>query len=241
MKLLIDVGNTRIKWAWFDGERLLDQQACMRDDDVVPQDARDAWSAQPAAQVWFSSVASPIFNHNMQTYWQTQAVDVRSVAVVDYLSLLPTCYRDPARLGVDRWLAMLAAWQRAQRAVCVVVCGTAMTVDWIDDHGVHQGGIIVPGLQRMQDSLSLAPGIATAGASHEQDQRLGRDTQNGLRIGAEMALVGAVAQFLDQQQPKACYISGGNGELVAARLGAAVEYQADLVLQGLACLAKGYE
>lgn len=239
MKLLIDVGNTRIKWACYDGAHIFAHDACARSADILPAAALDAWQQLAPQQVWLSSVASQAFDTHLAEYWQPRGSEFIQAEVPAWQHLLPTKYRSPSKLGVDRWLAMLAAWRQAQQSVCVAVCGTALTIDWVDGHGIHQGGVIVPGWERMQASLQQAPGIAAAGGSELLDPVLGLDTQNGLRLGAEYALAGAIEQVFSQVQAAACYISGGNGELVAARMTMNTEYQPDLVLQGLAYLAKG--
>lgn len=128
-------------------------------------------------------------------------------------------YEDPAKLGVDRWLAVVAAYAQTQAACCVVDCGTTITVDRVEADGQHTGGYIVPGLHLMRDALatrskalatapraweSAAPGSSTLAAVHngilamalgflrdihEQDLRAGREVQWFLTGGDAVHLV----------------------------------------------------
>src|SRR5690606_35064285 len=64
-------------------------------------------------------------------------------------------YEDPSRLGVDRWLAMIAAYKLVQGAFCVVDCGTAITLDFVEADGRHLGGYILPGFELQRQALHL--------------------------------------------------------------------------------------
>ena len=63
-------------------------------------------------------------------------------------------YEQPQQMGVDRWVAMLAAWERHHAAACIVDCGTAITLDVVSESGHHLGGVIAPGISLMHEALA---------------------------------------------------------------------------------------
>ena len=86
-------------------------------------------------------------------------------------------YDEPASMGVDRWLALIAAWREFGRALVVADFGTAITVDFVDADGQHEGGYIVPGIGLARSALNQQtranrggrkqrPGSASAGPFH---------------------------------------------------------------------------
>jgi type III pantothenate kinase len=246
MALLIDVGNTRIKWARFEDGVLQPQSAAPHAD----------WSVQSFVEtilqrgarsdrVLVSNVAGPRMAEVVRTAvaqtWQSEAEFVTSTAMAGGLR---SAYSQPAKLGVDRWLAMIGAHALESGAVCVVSVGTAMTIDGVTADGSHLGGVIVPGPDLMISSLlTNTSDIAqraqqgAAGAGLFADNTLG-----AIRQGAEQALgalieraVGTMRRKLNET-PKVL-VTGGASDRVERAI--AVPYRAvpDLVLQGLAVLA----
>jgi type III pantothenate kinase len=148
MILVIDVGNTRLKWAWLTSTGLSDQQA------VVHRDAKPGmWTAalfesgQRPSRVLVSNVAGPEMAKALTKLTKkTFHVDVEFVSATPEYHGLVNGYLDPKLLGADRWLALIGAWTRARSALCVVDAGTAVKVDSVDASGHHLGGLIVPGI-----------------------------------------------------------------------------------------------
>lgn len=151
-----------------------------------------------------------------------------------------TCgYDEPTRLGVDRWLALVAGWNAVRRAVVVVDLGTAATLDFVTADGRHQGGYIVPGLGLMAAALAReTAGVRVAG-DLAPDLGPGRSTAQAVRRGSTAMLVdfigASVARFVevDGDSPDV-FLTGGDAELVAGRLPFPVRVEPDLVLDGLA-------
>src|SRR5690606_18274094 len=98
-------------------------------------------------------------------------------------------YADPARLGVDRWLAVVAAYRDPGGPAVVFDCGTAITVDAVTTAGEHLGGLIIPGIQLMRRALYGS----TAGISDEGDEGdvglLARDTRSAVCGGSLYAAI----------------------------------------------------
>jgi type III pantothenate kinase len=130
MMLVIDVGNTRMKWAWLTSTGLSDQQA------VVHRDAKPGiWttalfeSGQHPSRVLVSNVAGPVMAKTLTELTKKAfGVNIEFVTAVPEFHGLTNGYLDPSLLGADRWLALIGAWTKARSALCVVDAGTAVTV-----------------------------------------------------------------------------------------------------------------
>ena len=105
---------------------------------------------------------------------------------------LRNAYREPERLGVDRWLAMVAVWHDRHGKACVVDAGTALTADVIADDGCHRGGFIAGGLATQQIAVLGATRFATRDQEARYDGGLGNDTESCVRQGAMLACLGAI-------------------------------------------------
>ena len=147
-------------------------------------------------------------------------------------------YDEPARLGVDRWLALVAAWHAARRAVAVVDLGTAATLDFVAADGRHQGGYIVPGLGLMAAALARdTAGVRVAG-DLAPDLAPGRNTAQAVRRGSTAMLLdfieASVGRFAHAGgDSPGVFLTGGDAELLAGRLPFASRVEPDLVLDGL--------
>ena len=150
-----------------------------------------------------------------------------------------TCgYDDPSLLGVDRWLALVAAWDAVRQPVAVVDLGTAATLDFVTGAGQHLGGYIVPGLGLMAAALACdTAGVRVAG-DLAPELLPGRNTAQAVRRGATAMLLdfleACIARFArDCLSPPQVFLTGGDAELVAGRLSFAPRVEPDLVLDGL--------
>jgi len=225
MKLLLDVGNSRVKWAFSAGAGLVAAGEASHDAGLgalfdtthVPREIRLAnvagaeLGARLAARLHERFGLAPLVARSAAT-----GAGVRSG------------YTDPAQLGVDRWLAICAAYARYRSPLCVVDSGTATTVDIVFGGGEHQGGLILPGIALMQTALlggtgDLArltgrPGPATEGDG-DGGVSFGRDTGAAIRGGALQATACLVRSCLDLLQDRAP--PGGTPALLALTGGAA--------------------
>lgn len=155
--LLIDSGNSRIKWGWGSGCGINDVAAI---DSASSRQIPALWSDLPTPDhVWVTNSAGEErllwLQQQLVEQWGMRA----EVAITErQRGRLTNGYREPQQLGVDRWLAMVAAWRRLQSAFCLIDCGTAVTLDFVDAAGQHQGGNILPGLGgTMERLLQRAP------------------------------------------------------------------------------------
>lgn len=243
MNLLIDLGNTRIKWAFDVAGRLEHQGSAERGDDAFPESVIETWRQGPVPDtIAVASVVTDLYtillNHALHRVWKTGA---------SYLGVkqdqfgVHVAYRKPELFGVDRWLALVAARRRIVGPVVVVSCGTALTIDVMDGDGNHLGGTINPGLALMQSALlDRAEGVQRGMrlAAEEDDSWLGIDTRGGMALGSLYAAVGAIEHVVTRTQKQlrqtvSVIIAGGDGQRVAAELGFESELVNDLVLRGM--------
>jgi type III pantothenate kinase len=162
---------------------------------------------------------------------------------------LRVAYAQPTRLGVDRWLALLGALGRGAAAALVVDVGTAATFDVLAPAGRHLGGLILPGLTMMRDSLFAGTHIPS-GEPESADEPWATDTGAAVATGSLHALA-ALAERLHQRlwdrlsgsvgvgsaPPPALLITGGDGPRIAPLIARPLELVPELVLCGLARLA----
>lgn len=243
--LLIDAGNSRVKWARWDGQALSAiRSAATAELRASALETLTGSLPNDVSRILVSNVAGPELRQQLaERLPAATGADVEFAVAEARRDGLVSAYSEPGRMGVDRWLAMLGAWSRLREACLVVDVGTAMTIDVIDDEGRHLGGQIVPGLELMLSSLHRGTGelpnlrgedAVQAGAKVD----FGADTESAMRIGARSALIGAVlvsVERVHERLPAArLVLTGGGAPLILDVMTAPCLHHPDLVLQGLA-------
>jgi type III pantothenate kinase len=191
-------------------------------------------------QIWVASVAGPEADDALAQMllqrWGVQPWFARSTA---RCGAVQNSYADPARMGVDRWLALLAAWQRVQGRVCVIDAGSALTIDLLDDNGRHQGGYIIPGPTLMERALLLDTGRVRFAEDADYTLAPGISTAEAVRHGIALAQAGALALAMDRAgvTPSRVLFCGGWGQTLMGLLDRGGEFLPELVFEGLGLLA----
>ncbi|HAF02049.1 MAG TPA: type III pantothenate kinase, partial [Methylophilaceae bacterium] len=224
MNLLIDIGNTRTKWVLVnDGDSLPEVSVYFNRDDVILQLLEQAKCAQ---KIFISNVAGEAALQKMLDALVATRASVHCVKTSVELDGVHNSYEAPQRLGVDRWLALIAANQIAQTHCLVVSMGTAITMDaLIKDNNARAsfiGGTIMPGMRMMQDALShhTADLSFTHGGFTQGDlQKFPKNTQDAIFSGCINSVIGAIQlqwQRLKNvaQTPPALLLSGGDADLL---------------------------
>ncbi len=229
MKLLLDLGNTRLKWALWDGAHLQPMQAGRLDEIQRLPSAGTALLA--------TSSADPQRLQRLQ-----QLLAAAGVSHVDRVgpprsdALLGLAYAEPATLGVDRWLAMRAARASGSEACLVASVGTALTIDAVDASGQHLGGCIVAGPNTMRDAL-----LTRAGHLHHhlgEFHAWANTTADAVYSGPLLACAALIErQYRDSAQQSSSVprllLTGGGAEALLPALTIKAQYEADLVLRGM--------
>jgi len=238
--LLVDIGNTRIKSAWCVDGRLRDWPSLATRADAVfagwPTEHLDVGPQR----VLVSNVAGAGIAGQLAEFvharWNLEAEFVRPVRE---RCGLRTRYREPARLGIDRWLAALAAWRERQGAVCVIDIGTALTADIVTADGEHLGGLIAPGLELMRTSLTQGTAELDCEAIAPVPG-FADNTADAISLGCTLAVAGLLRQVRERLAMQvncadaAWYLTGGGAPLLLPLIDWPCAQVPDLVLRGLA-------
>lgn len=248
MILLVDAGNSRLKWALRDEAGALSgfgDCPLRRDPNAAVRTLMHALT-DSVDRVLVANVAGPwVADALRRAGRRVCAAEVEFVATAAEAYGVRCAYEKPARLGVDRWVGVIAAHARGRGPSLVVDVGTAVTLDAVCD-GRHEGGLILPGLELMARSLQRdtadigraqlgrRPGHGTAA--------LGRSTDEAVAYGSIWALAGAVERVRAEYRgavsaDPVVYLTGGGAALLADYLPVDVQRRPHLVLEGLAHMA----
>lgn len=235
--LLLDVGNSRVKWVLVEGGVWALQGTVERADVAGLQ---QAFAALPSPhRVLVSNVAGA------PAAQQVRAACVQWHCPIEFISAraeqcgVRNGYEQPSRLGCDRWAALIGAWHHARTTCLVVSCGTATTVDALSATGEFLGGLILPGVDMMR--RSLAAGTAQLTETAGNWRKFPRTTADAMCSGAIQATVGAIRlqyEALAERGAARCLLSGGAAGSVQPHLDLPVERLDNLVLHGLQIIAQ---
>ncbi len=245
MNLLLDIGNSRLKWAYSDGLHLTHHGAVVRDDQLFLM-LSELWQVLPKPQtIVAANVVGDEFAQQLNSFiYGLWSLSVEYAAVKQRSLGLVVAYSQPELFGVDRWLALIAARHLYKGAVCVIGCGTAVTIDVVDESGIHLGGVIAPGTGLMQQALlSRTEGVrrGVAVSSKTVPRILGRNTQSGVEYGALYAVAGLIIHTYEKVKielntPLTPIITGGDADRILGEIGGGYHHSPYLVLHGLQLL-----
>ena len=245
MDLLIDIGNTRIKWATLDESGIGVQSAVAHATLTRNQLIDQALQMDRPDRVMVGNVSgarvAALLEDALAQRWGVKATFVESTVEACGVR---NAYPEPRKLGVDRWLGMIAVHAMEERATCVVGVGTAMTIDAVTADGTHLGGVIVPGPDLMISSLMRGTSdiLSRAAEGSIATQLFADNTLGAVHQGAVNALAALVERAIDAMRLRlhvspAVILTGGAGHRLEALVAAPCVVIPDLVLRGLAVLA----
>lgn len=247
MNLLVDIGNSRVKWALDAGTGELQSGDGCAVQANAPLELGEIWGEITAPQrVVVANVAGPERQREIEAWARDRGVCAPIFVRAEATAFgVVNRYRVPGDLGSDRWAALVAARYLGAGAACVVDCGTAVTVDALSATGEFLGGVILPGLGLARAALTRnTRGIrATVGSV---ESCLGRSTADGVSAGTLFGAAGAVERVLEEQmsvlgRATTVYLTGGDAPAIAAKLRREAQLVPDLVLRGLAVIARSTE
>ena len=245
--LVIDVGNTRLKWGWLTDAQLSEQQAVVHRDVDPEQWSKGIFdTSRRPGRVLVSNVAGEAMAWNLHRFSQeAYGLEPEFIKPTRSFHDLTNGYLKPDLLGADRWLAVIGAWNLSHGPLCVLDAGTAVKVDSVNAHGQHLGGLIVPGIHMMRESLLLKThGVAPAMA-HSAESAAGVLANNTIAavtrgaVVATAAMADRAAQMVEKdtgEHPQ-MFVTGGDAELIMESMQWPGMLVPDLVLQGIAVLA----
>lgn len=247
--LLVDIGNTRAKWARFDGQKLGSLHAASHSEWGGEDYARRViGSGRGLERIVVASVAGERVNRSV-----TLAARRARAPVPEFVTSerrgggVTVGYIEPWRLGVDRFVASIGAFHLAKgKPVVVVGVGTAMTLDLVDARGHHRGGAIIPAPTLMVDTLlkntngirRRAQGGAAGGTS-----LFGRSTRAAIMQGSRYAAAALIDRAVSEARALVgrnplVMLTGGGAPSVQPLVHSTCRSVPDLVLQGLAALCE---
>ena len=239
MLLLIDAGNTRIKWALADdgasaGDWTAFGGVAHADLGTLGEVWRGAGSSPTRALM--SNVAGAAAASAMAT----QLAAVANISIEPFVSTprragLRNGYRNPHQLGSDRFAAAIGARTLApDQAVIVATCGTATTVDAVDATGCFVGSMILPGLGLMATSLAKNTAQLPQVLEHAaMPAGFADNTDDAILAGCVAAQAGAIERAVAQLQAGVCLLSGGAARYIAPALRVPHRRVDNIVLLGL--------
>ena len=233
MLLALDIGNTRTKLGWFDGQALVVAEH-------LPTADAPSLPADREVEVAVLSGVVPDALDAWRDWLGARGVPVRCVGR-DLAVPLTIDYNPPESLGADRLLGALAAARRHGAPVLTADCGTATTLNVVATGGVFVGGTIGCGLSTQRDALAHEAALLPALDLEPPTAVLGRDTLACLRSGLVLAHAGMISWLAQRLRAEAnlpgapLVATGGHAPLLARALpGLFAEVDPHLVLHGLA-------
>ena len=241
MKALLDLGNSRCKFA------ILDPEA---EDTFGASPYQDGERLEVIASVLQPHdqldriVVCSVLGHELSEQLQERFPASRFY----FLDPSENCfgvtsaYEDPRALGADRLAALIAAKVRYPGSTCIVDCGTAVTVDALDPGGVHRGGVIFPGVGSMRAALEMDTAMDV---DEEADSFAvpATSTRDAIYSGCLSAVAGGITQAIDRMQAEGAHfdqviLTGGDAELLVPLLAQKVTHEPHWVLEGLRHVSK---
>ena len=218
-RLLIDIGNTTLSYCSetdLEKGQINSVQHGKYDLEML---LNNAAKSEKIDELLLASVYDAELTNAIQNWCETQGILCKIAQSQPQKHGLKNGYIDPVQLGVDRWLSMLGIWAEIRSAFFLVTCGTALTFDQVNDHGEHQGGVIIPGFQMMQSCLKKGTvGIDNTDKKNDAFWGLAQNTQDAITNGSLMAICSVIENLIDDagMDVSQGYISGGDAKLINA-------------------------
>jgi type III pantothenate kinase len=235
MILLIDSGNSRIKWRLV-GENVHASGACTHD---APNDLVTCLETPGITRVLGCNVAGPARGEALAAIAARRGLALEWVNSGAQRCGVLNMYANPSRLGADRWAALIGArGHYRSRDVLVVMAGTATTLDILSADGRFTGGHILPGVELMRQALSC--GTAQLPPTGGRYRNHPRDTADAIASGCLNAQAGAIERIFRQMDAPAsvCLLSGGAADEIEPLLDIPFQRVDNLVLDGLHQIAR---
>lgn len=237
MKLLIDIGNTRLKWANYESGKIGNSGAIFHGQECINTELLNAWEgiSVPDAMI-IACVSSQTIKQQLISAAKARwpGIFIQEVYTEKEARGVSNAYSDHMKLGVDRWLAMLAAYHQYAAAVCIVDCGTAITLDVVNAQGQHLGGMIMPGINLMKQALYQGTAdLNICSATHGLG--LANNTEAAIFNGNLNSVKGFIEYGLAEfKGPVQLILTGGDADYLLETLKLEGVVENELVLKGLA-------
>jgi type III pantothenate kinase len=236
--IVVDVGNTRIKWGLCSSEQVWSTSSLPPDD---PDAWADQWREWQLERAWSWTVAG-VHPVRCEAFvaWLKERSDAVAVLTSHKELPLTVAVEVPDKVGIDRLLNAVAANRRRQANVAAILidAGTAVTVDYVDGNGIFKGGTIFPGFRLMAQSLHDYTAILPIVAMDETIGPPGTSTVHAIQAGIFYAQLGGIERLISEYQhrfPTAfeIFLTGGDAKPLSARLRHHVHLWPEMTLEGI--------
>jgi type III pantothenate kinase len=241
--IVVDIGNSRIKWGWCQNGRIAERASLPPDDPTAWQGQLDAWTLTGPAS-WVVSSVQPERRDRL-VGWVHRRGD--PVLVLEQARQLPlqVLVEYPDRVGIDRLLNAVAAQAERQNAPAIIVdAGSAVTVDWLDETGAFRGGTILPGLrlmaQALHDHTALLPLVEVRNPAPPV---LGTSTPAAIEAGIFYGVAGAINTLIKHFAARSAahsriFLTGGDAALLKESIEPRARHWPDMTLEGIRLAAE---
>ncbi|WP_448569555.1 type III pantothenate kinase [Thalassotalea ganghwensis] len=235
MQILLDIGNTRSKYLSVILEQRSAINVCLTLD-ITPEWLTHNFSQ--AEQIIIASVGSEKLSEMIRDWCQQHNIGFRLLTTEAQRFGIQCAYQEPEKLGVDRWLVILAAAQLYPQQHCIIVdAGTATTIDVVDSSGLHRGGWILPGIDLLQNALVTQTQRIDAQPLEKASVELGKNTHECVNHGAWVATTATIEYLIDQlntnQTAVNLILTGGNADQLSRFIQQPYSLVDDLIFIGM--------
>lgn len=255
MILLLDIGNTRVKWGKLEHGKLNSAEDALKVESLITDFDKFLAGKEIPDKVLISNVAGKKTGNDAE-HWikKTWGLTPKFIVAQSEAFGVRNAYDNPDRLGADRWAVLLGvhhqsdnyqrdSCQQEKSSVCIVDCGSAVTFDVLTGHGEHLGGLIIPGLNMMREGLKKKIQIRNNAEAGNRTALLARNTKDAISSGTLYTLVAAIDQITTNLEKETGsvltrIITGGNAQDLLPLLSGKYGYRPNLVLEGLAVIAQ---
>jgi type III pantothenate kinase len=236
--IVVDVGNSRIKWGLCSSEQVWSMASLPPDDAAAWDKQWHDWKLE-RHQAWIVAGVHPKRRDALVDWLRTRCDSVRVVQSPKELPLTVNL-EHPEKVGIDRLLSAVAANRRRQSNVAAIVigAGTAVTVDYVDGEGVFQGGTIFPGFHLMARALHERTALLPIVEMDNTVALPGVTTTHAIQAGVFFAVVGGIERIIAEFQhrypvPFEVFLTGGDAKSLHHRLRHHVHLWPEMTLEGL--------
>ncbi|HDY85776.1 hypothetical protein LCGC14_1208840 [marine sediment metagenome] len=245
MRILVDIGNSRVKWALMDRNSLAESQSFDRNKTGIKASLNKEWKTlSDIESVYIANVAGQKIADQVTEWIEKQwKITPKFIQAEKKHFGVTNAYDEPEKLGVDRWLSLISARQHARLAQCVIDCGTAITIDIVTKTGEHQGGMILPGINMMKNSLVNNTDALNHDVDNQEFTTLATNTFSAIQAGTLYTVTAALERIISDLRQSfdgriRFIITGGDAETLIPLLANDVHYYPNIVLKGLAFYAR---
>ncbi len=233
--LMIDLGNSRLSWAFYSGGEISSPKSSPVAEDLLETVATE-WKSISPLPVYIANVAGmesqQILSLWFESHWNITPTVLQSQRKAYGVT---NAYQQVEDLGVDRWLGLIGARAMSRLPLCVVDCGSAVTIDVMDANGIHQGGVIIPGFEMMLSSLRQGTAIPDFILFDGNPGLLGKSTPECILNGCANAIAAIIDSIMRSGSPlQRLIMTGGNAAMISHLLEHPSTRIPDLVFRGIA-------